>query len=240
MADPPEGAVRPVEGQVARPDVFEQDRGLARVDVHPVEAPPAAAVVGRVEQGARLGVVGQRGDVVERGGGHLGDLAHLPAVHVDRHDVGELAGVVDRGVERPPPGVEVAARHRAQRPLGQGLEGGHGVLAHRPHVGPLPPLLPLDPLLPLAVQLDAEDVLELRPVGGLAALVPPEPGDHLVRTVPVGEVADEAGAVEVGHLARLEVDGLPLGLEADRVVEVGPVGDHGPEDHLVVAPSARP
>ncbi len=147
-----------------------------------------------------------------------------------RHD----AGVVEARVERLLLGVVVRPRHRPQ-----GL--GRDVLVRCRLVLPdgfqvllLERVLPRDPVVPGVVERAAEHLLELRRVVGLGVLATARPLDHELGRALVGQVAQEAGAVEVRVDLGLEVHLDALGDEPERVVEARVVPHHRAEHHLVV------
>ena len=75
----------------------------------------------------------------------------------------------------------------------------------------------------------------MRGVVGAAAFLTLDPVEQLRRPVGVREPHHEARAVQIRVDLELEVDLRPFRDETQRIVEMGVVADHRPEDHLVVA-----
>ena len=229
----PERPVCLVEDQVADAGVADQGPGAAGLHIQREEVPPVG-VVGGVEHGVRGRIEGRRGHRESRRPLDGRDAPSPSGGDIDGRDRRLLPRIADRHVQRVGGGVVVAARDRPERPVGEGARSGDRVLADGVEVGLLPLPLPLDPPLPLRLERPAVHLLELRREVRPAPRVAVDPGEEGVVAVAEREVADEAGAVEVGVDPHLEIDRGPLRLEPHHVVDARTVAHHRAEHHLVV------
>ena len=239
MADAPEGFVSGIVGQVADPGVHGQGLHAAGQQVDHGQVAVGAVVRGE-EDPAAGPVIGQRGHGVQHGPFDVADPLDAAALGIQGGDVGHLARVVDAGVKLLALGVVEGPGHRAHLPVGQSLEGRHGILADDGQVGGLPLLLGQKPVRPFLVQGPAERPLELAGEIAFAVLAGDRPVDHLAGPVLEGQVGEEARTVKVGDGPDLVVDGGALAFQSDGVVERRLLQDLGPEDHLVIGAQGPP
>jgi len=182
VADAEERAISPVEDQLTDARVLEEHPLLSGTQVERHHVAQSVVVAG-VEQGPGVRIIGQRGDPVEHRSFDVHQPPHLAGAGVERADVFHHPGVAKPSVEQTGGFLEEGTRHRTQCPRHQVAVGRDGLLANLGEVALLEFVLELDPLAPSPVETQAEDVLELIGVVGVAPLVALQPGNHLLRAM---------------------------------------------------------
>ncbi len=234
VAYAPDGMIGRIERKIAHAAVADKHLGVAGcdIDLHQVAK---RIIVRRVIDRARLGVVGERSDLVELRPLDVDEAALLAVLHRQCAHMGKRPRIPERADQALRFGVVIGARNRTECVFGQPFHGRRGIFAHQREIGVLKAVLPHDPVLPGFGQRFAEHALELGCVIAVAVLAALEPGDHLLGRIGQREIAEEARAIEIIVGADLEVDRIAFRLQAERIVEFRVVAHHGAEHHLVIS-----
>ena len=239
VAHAPQRTIGPVERDLADARVFEQHAALARLHVHGHEVAQREVVVGEEERAARR-IVGEGGDPVEHRALDVGKAADAAIARIHRAHLVDHPGIAERAVERAAGLVVERARGGADGAFGEVSLRGDRELAHFLEVAPLELALEGDPVLPPFLERESEHLQEVVRVVTPAAFVAPQPCQHFLRRLAVGEPGEEAGAIEVRVHADLEVAAHAARDEPERVVERRFVAHHRAKHHLVVATLRAP
>ena len=180
MAHAPKRLVSPVEYEIPDARVLEKDFRFASIAIEGDDV-AIVVVVGGVEDRARLGIPGDRDDLVQGRPLDFLDLLGLAAVQGDGANVRDDARVLESGNQRLRFFVDKRPGHRTKRFGDERFVFRERILAHRLEVAGLECFLERDPVLPDVVEGLAEHALEVLAVGAMAALVPFYPRDDFFR-----------------------------------------------------------
>src|SRR5438309_6643804 len=112
---------------------------------------------------------------------------------------------------------------------------GQRILSEARKVLSLKLMLKADPIAPNLIERLTEHMLEIARIEGLRILWPAEPIHGLVDAIGQCEIGKEAGPVEVGIGADLEIDLRALAFETQRREQPQMVVHFCAEHHLVIA-----
>src|SRR5205823_11855542 len=125
---------------------------------------------------------------------------------IERANVLDESGITKCGVDRPTLLVEVHPRNRAHCMTGERAIRRDRILAQLREVRTLELVLELDPILPRLLERQPEHLLKIVRVVARAIVVTSNPGDDLFGRIRVGEIREEARAVEIRVRRDLEID----------------------------------
>ena len=227
-------AVDRIEDDFADARVVEQHPLLAGVNVDRHQIAVGEVVIGE-KGGAGLRIVGKRSDAIEHRTLDVGEPSFGAVARVERADVLDESRIAKRGVDRPGLLVEVHPRNRSHRMTGERAIRRDRILAQLREVRALQFVLELDPILPRLLERQPEHLLKIVRVVARAIVVTSNPGDDLFGRIRVGEIREEARAVEIRVRRDLKVNLDAARHEPERIVEVCVVAHHRAKHHLVVA-----